>query len=130
MSDKIGHIYTCLTPYQSKGKISMKQRPVLIIGQADGEDYTALPISKISVRKNINNNYDIPLNIAEYPILNLTCDSFVRTHKIFTATKITLYRDISNLKESYPDLYSIIITKFSEYTTHVSELESSNCVNT
>lgn len=78
MCDKIGHIYTCLAPFQEKGITKMKQRPVLIIGKADQGDYTALPVSRVSCRWNVNDKFDLPVDPKVYPRLNLKNESFIK----------------------------------------------------
>lgn len=115
-----GNIYTCLVKFQIRGQVQLKQRPVLIIGKADDGDYTALPISKIPNKQNVNENYDIQVPMNEFPNLNLTVDSYVRTNKIFTANRVEIYKFVSDVNVEYPDLHEKVITKFREYTSSIS----------
>lgn len=36
-----------------------KERPMLVIGQADNTDFVTLPISKVSHRENVDIEYDV-----------------------------------------------------------------------
>lgn len=121
MNEKVGHIYTCLTPYQEKGITKMKQRPVLIIGKADEGDFTSLPVSKVTFRWNIDPKFDIEVDPTIYPRTNLKNLSYIRTHKIFTASRATLYKDVCDLRNEYPELYNDVLSKFKDYTTQVLE---------
>lgn len=60
------------------GNIKFKARPVLLIKAEKNEgssDFTVLPLSSISVKMNINSEYDIPIDKNVYPLLNLTRDT-------------------------------------------------------
>ena len=80
-------------------------------------DFTVLPLWSISVKMNINSEYDIPIDKNVYPLLNLTRDtSHIRTHKLMTLhTSQLSNQTIANLKELYPDLWSNIVSKIQEY---------------
>ena len=100
--------------------IKYKARPVLLIKAEKQEgacDFTVLPLSSISVKMNINSEYDIPIEKNVYPLLNLTRDtSYIRTHKLMTLhTSQLSNQTIVNLKELYPDLWSNIVSKIQEY---------------
>ena len=106
------------------GDIKYKARPVLLIKAEKNEgacDFTVLPLSSISVKMNINNNYDIPIEKNVYPLLNLTRGtSYIRTHKLMTLHMSQLSREtIANLKVLYPDLWSNIVSKIQEYLSGI-----------
>ena len=97
------------------GNIKFKARPVLL--NEGSCDFTVLPLSSISLKMNINSEYDIPIDKNVYPLLNLTRDtSYIRTHKLMTLhTSQLSNQTIANLKELYPDLWSNIVSKIQEY---------------
>lgn len=102
------------------GNIKFKARPVLLIKAEKNEgscDFTVLPLSSISVKMNINSEYDIPIDKNVYPLLNLARDtSYIRTHKLMTLhTSQLSNQTIANLKELYPDLWGNIVSKIQEY---------------
>lgn len=79
----IGKICTILMSYYDRKSKStkFKKRPALFISEQRNNDYTVLPISTISIKANIDQEYDIPINKSVYPLLNLDKDCYVRTHK-------------------------------------------------
>ena len=102
------------------GDIKYKASPVLLIKAEKKEgacDFTVIPLSSISVKMNINNKYDIPIEKDIYPLLNLIRGtSYIRTHKLMTLhTSQLSSQTIANLKELYPDLWSNIVSKIQEY---------------
>lgn len=118
----IGEIRKAVTPFynQLSGKMSFKKRPVLILAKADQGDYVVLPISSVSKKQNIHPIYDIQIDPALYPKLNLTKVSYVRTHKqtIINASEIHgLYGD---LKHEYTDLYLVILEKRDAFNQSVT----------
>ena len=60
----IGKVYVSIFKYYDniKGKMSFKNRPVLIVGKADNTDYIVLPISRVTKRENLDEYYDVLLN--------------------------------------------------------------------
>ena len=56
-------------------------RPVLVIGIADTGDCNILPLSRVNEKENVNEDFDIKLNPADFPKLKLKYESYVRVHK-------------------------------------------------
>ena len=61
----IGKIHKAMVKYYNakERKMAFKYRPVLIIGKADSSDYIVLPISSISITRNINKHFDIRIDL-------------------------------------------------------------------
>ena len=76
----IGKICIFVSPFYDnvKKQNSFKARPCLVIGIADAGDYNVLPVSKVTNRKNIDSDYDIPIDPYNYPKLKLNDPSYVR----------------------------------------------------
>lgn len=112
-----GQIWVSVTPFYDVVKKcnSFKKRPVLIIGKADSGDYNVLPVSRVTNKQYLDPDYDIPLIKAAYPLLNLSCDSFVRVHKQTTVNKNSITSQISDLKNDYPELFEQVMSKLKEY---------------
>lgn len=113
----IGKAYVSIFKYydNAKAKMSFKKRPVLIVGKADDTDYIVLPISRVSKRENLDEYYDVLLNPDAVPKLNLTQHSYVRTHKQSVVNIVELYREITDFKKDYMDIYLDIISKMEEF---------------
>lgn len=113
----IGKAYVSIFKYYDniKGKMSFKNRPVLIVGKADNTDYIVLPISRVTKRENLDEYYDVLLNPDAVPKLNLTQYSYVRTHKQSVVNIVELYREIIDFKKDYMDIYLDIISKMEEF---------------
>lgn len=113
----IGKVYVSIFKYYDniKGKMSFKNRPVLIVGKADNTDYIVLPISRVTKRENLDEYYDVLLNPDAVPKLNLTQYSYVRTHKQSVVNIVELYREITDFKKDYMDIYLDIISKMEEF---------------
>lgn len=107
----IGEIYTSVMPYYDTVAKSnrFKGRPVLIIEDAHNDDYTVLPISKVSKKQYLDSVYDVEIKQVDYPNLKLTCDSYIRVHKQTTVHKTMLRCKISDLKYEYEDLYLSVL---------------------
>lgn len=112
-----GWICTSVTPYfDVKTKTQgLKSRPVLVIGQADSEDYAVLPISRVTNRAHLSDVYDIKIDPAIFPGSGLAQVSYVRTHKQIFVNNHAITGKICNLKGTYPDLYLKIAVKLEEY---------------
>lgn len=84
-------------------------------------DFTVLPISSVSFRRNINPNYDVEVTKTTYPYLNLTKETcYIRCGKIMTVNKKYLaVRTICDLKDVYPELWQYIIDKTREYLSDI-----------
>ncbi len=96
------------------GKNEFKGRPVLIIGVADSTDYVALPLSRVTKSEYIDDEFDICVNPADYPRLNLTAVSYIRTHKQTIVNKATL-RITADLKAEYSQLFARILDTLEKF---------------
>lgn len=92
-------------------KMEFKNRPILIVGQADSTDYVVLPISRVTNFANLDNNYDVPIEPSDVPLMNLKQRSYVRTHKQCVIHLGELTKEIVDFKNEYPDIYINIIAK-------------------
>ena len=125
-SSLVGTIKSSRMPYYdvSTSSIKFKARPVLIL-KAENEsgfsDFTVLPISSISSKKNIDPKFDVEVTKNMYPLLKLTKDEcYIRCGKFMTINQNDLgIPEISNLKDSYPDLWEHIISLAKEYISDV-----------
>lgn len=122
--DLIGKIFKSRFKYfDSKlSKVRFKVRPVLIIGVEREKtpcDLTVLPISKVSMKVNLNEDYDYEITKSEHGNLSLDQDpSYIRTHKVTTIHSQDLPHNgmISSLKDSYPEDYKLIKDKFEKFS--------------
>lgn len=117
----IGKICTILMSYYDRKSKStkFKKRPSLFISEQRNNDYTVLPISTISIKANIDQEYDIPINKSVYPLLNLDKDCYVRTHKQTTVHRAQVDTVVSDMKRNYPDLYVDILAKLEQYNNNI-----------
>ncbi|MBP3617007.1 MAG: type II toxin-antitoxin system PemK/MazF family toxin [Lachnospiraceae bacterium] len=113
----IGKIYSTVFPYYDSKtqKNSFKKRPVLIIGGPRNNDYTVLPISTVTKKANLDAEYDLEINPANYPLLHLDKLSYVRVHKQTTVHKVSLTSLIGDMKTEYADLYLNVLEKLEEF---------------
>ena len=123
MTIQIGEIRWIITPFfnTKTGKMDFKQRPALILAQADGGDYTALPISSISRKENRSPEYDIEIDPAQYPLLHLSTVSYVRTHKQTVVHTAEISNCVGNVKNDYGDLYLLILEKREQFSNEITE---------
>lgn len=119
----IGKIYWSVFPYYDSkaGKESFKKRPVLIISGPRNNDYTVLPISTVSIKSNLDSEYDIEINPMNYPTLGLTKICYVRTHKQTIVHQGALTTNISDLKGSCEELYLEILMKWEKFNGDVMD---------
>lgn len=112
----IGMFCVATFPYYdtSTGRNKFKKRPMIILGQADSSDYVTLPVSKVSIKENIDDEYDLEIVCDEYPLLNLNCTSYIRTHKQ-TITNRNGLRTIISVKDTYPELWLSILQKIEDF---------------
>lgn len=96
-------------------QLSFKNRPVLVIGQADSTDYIILPISRVTNRINIDNYYDVSLEPEKVPLMNLKQRSYVRSHKQSVVHAGELTHEITDFRKEYEDTYFEIISKMEEF---------------
>ena len=92
-----------------------KKRPVLIIGQADNKDFVVLPISRVTNQNHIDSYYDVKLEPADFPLMNLTQKSFVRTHKQMIINLGELVKEIVDFRVEYEEAYLKILIKVEEF---------------
>lgn len=118
----IGEIRKTLTPFYDKKahQNAFKARPALVIAKADNKDYVILPVSRVTKAENRDPVYDIPVDPAIYPELNLTSMSYIRTHKQTIVHIAELGDKIGDLKNNYPDLYDVVLTKREDFSVEIS----------
>lgn len=118
----IGEIRKIFTPYYDKVSKTqkIKSRPGLVIAAADSGDYVVLPVSKVSDQRRIDPDYDIKVDPAVYPKLNLTCVSYVRSHKQTTIHCADIGDKISDMRAEYDDLYRDVIRKREEFSKEIT----------
>lgn len=117
----IGKVCVAIFPFYNieNGENSFKKRPVLIIGEKINNDYTILPVSTITNKKNISKEYDIVIDPKDYPLLKLEKICYIRTHKQNVLYKNSIYSEISNLKLNYPELYKEIVEKLKKFNQYI-----------
>ena len=120
----IGTIRKVSTPFYDvhAGQMRYKSRPGLIIAKADNSDYVVLPVSRVTRSENINPTYDIKIVPAEFPLSNLREKSYVRTHKQTTVNEAQILGEISDLKNTYEDLYLEILQKREEFNRIITDM--------
>lgn len=117
----IGKAYISTFPYfdKIKGKMSFKNRPVLVIGAADDKDFVVLPISRVTNSINLDSYYDIPISPNITPLMNLKTISYIRTHKQTIINVNSLTKQIVDFKAEYPDLYIEVLSKIEEFQNNL-----------
>lgn len=121
MNSQIGKIYNVIVPYYERktNRTLVKARPCMILAEPQGNDkeYVILPISSSLNKTYYDERFDILLCKEEYPKLELMKDSYLRTHKQTTAyeANIDFKHCLGDLKNEYPDMFSIILDKVKEY---------------
>lgn len=113
----IGKAYISTFKYydNQKHRMAFKNRPVLIVGKADDSDYVILPISRVTNQSNVDSYYDVPIEQADVPLMNLTQRSYIRTHKQSVVHLGELTKEIVDFRTKYEDLYLDIISKMEEF---------------
>ena len=106
----------------SSGRMRFKSRPALIIGNADEQDYTVLPISTITKRQNMNPHFDVPIDPKQYPGLTLAKYCFVRTHKPTIINAGQISPPVADMKNTYEELFLEILTRYEEYNSQIIAL--------
>lgn len=111
-----------MTPYYDKvaKRQKIKFRPGLVIAAVDAGDYVVLPVSKVSDHRRIDADYDIRVDPAEYPKLNLVCVSYIRTHKQTTIYCANIGDVISDMRAEYGDLYLDILEKREDFSREIT----------
>lgn len=118
----IGEIRKVLTPFYNNKthRKEIKSRPGLIIAKADSEDFVFLPISKVSDYRRIDPDYDIKIDPAAYPVLNLNYVSYVRTHKQAVIHLASIGDKISDMKSDCEDLYLEVLAKRAQFSEEIT----------
>lgn len=113
----IGKAYVSTFPFYDNrtGSMSFKNRPVLIVGSADSRDYVVLPISRVTNQNNLDSYYDVPIDIADVPLMNLRQRSYIRTHKQSVIHAGELTREIIDFRAEYRDIYTEVIKRMEEF---------------
>lgn len=119
----IGKIYKARTPFYDRQthQTLYKARPALVLAKADADDYVVLPVSSISIKVNIDPVYDVEIDPAQYPKLNLKKVSYVRTHKQTIVHRADLHDEISDLKAEYEELYLKILEKRETFSDSITQ---------
>lgn len=125
-SSFVGKIKSSRMPYYDNktNSLRFKARPVLIL-KAEKElgmsDFTVLPISSVSFKNNIDQEFDIDVAQTTYPLLNLTKEvCYIRCGKIMTINKKNLaVNTICDLKNTYPELWQHVISRTKEYISDI-----------
>lgn len=119
----VGKIRKVKTPYYDNKSHSMKfkSRPGLVLKQvsATDDDLVIMPISKVQYTHNISIEYDIKITQSNYPNLNLSCDSYLRTHKSCVVNIANTIDCIADLKTEYPDLFIQALENYEAFSKEV-----------
>lgn len=113
----VGKAYVSIFQYYDNRvhRMAFKSRPVLIVGQADSSDYVILPISRVTNQANIDSYFDVPIDPADVPLMNLTQRSYIRTHKQSVVHLGELTKVITDFRNEYEDIYLDVISKMEEF---------------
>ena len=113
----LGKVYWAIFKYydSAKRRMAFKRRPVLIIGEADRNDYVVLPISRVTRKEHLDLYYDFEMQKENYPALSLIATSYVRTHKQTIVNNGELADCIADFKKEYPDAYILILALVEEF---------------
>ena len=58
--------------------------------------------------------YDVKLVPTDYPLMNLSCISYIRSHKQTVTHHAAITKIIVNIKKEYPELYKMVIDKVEQ----------------
>ena len=113
----IGKAYVSTFPFYNKNscKMEFKNRPVLVVGQADLTDYVILPISRVTNSANLDSDYDFKITQKDVPLMNLKQTSYIRTHKQSVVHVRELTRELIDFRTEYPEIYVEVIGKMEEF---------------
>ena len=111
----IGKIYTINLPFYDvrTHQKAFKERPALIIGVADKDDFNIIPISSCKFTHNIDKEYDVKIHLKQ--------ECYARTHKQMIAHKNDIGKFIIDLKSYDVQIYNQIISKWEEYCNKVKK---------
>lgn len=102
-------------------RMSLKKRPVLVIGHSDETDFVALPISRITAQHHIDSDYDYPLEVEDFPAMNLTAKSYIRTHKQFITGEAEITKVICDFRLEYPEAYAAALELVRRFQANLLE---------
>ncbi|MCM1261274.1 MAG: hypothetical protein NC313_01030 [Butyrivibrio sp.] len=113
----IGKAYWAVFKYYDNKlhKAAFKKRPVLIIGQADSNDYIVLPVSRVTRKEHLDKHYDFEMQVVDYPKLHLKATSYIRTHKQTVINAGELSDCIVDFKDAYQDAYISVMALVEEF---------------
>lgn len=117
----IGYVYVSSFPYydvQAK-QTRFKNRPVLVIGQADVKDYIVLPISRVTNCVHLDPLYDVEVRPNNVPLMNLHTTSYIRTHKQSVLHVASLVRPVVDVRTEYPEVYLDVIAKMEAFQKNI-----------
>lgn len=119
----IGKIYTALFPYYDRKlqRNSYKKRPILIIAGPRNNDFTVLPVSSVSIKKNLDIEYDIEIDPVKFPKLNLAKLSYIRVHKRTIIHQSVLDIEVADLRTEYEEFYLSILEKWEDFNKHIMD---------
>jgi len=121
----IGKIRKVRTPFYNNvtRSLNIKSRPGLVLKQVSetDDDLVIMPISKVQYTHNISSEYDIKITQTDYPNLNLSCDSYLRTHKTCVVNIADTIDCIADLKTEYPDLFLLALENYEKFSKEVIE---------
>ena len=119
----IGKVYISVFPFYDikLKKQSFKKRPILIIGQADIDDYVVLPISRVTNKSHLDSYYDVEILPSNVPLLNLSQTSYIRTHKQAILNIRELTRELIDFRLEYENIYLDVLTKVEEFQKKLIE---------
>lgn len=128
MSGYIGKVYPSYFRYFDKklGRVSIKSRPVLIIGDpitTKDTEYVVLPVSSLLNQSYYQKDYDVLLEKNKLINSTLNRDSYVRTHKrtVMYRADIDFTKCIVDLKNDYKSIFSEIVDKMEKYDSSLAE---------
>lgn len=129
MSKHIGKIYPSYFRFYDKQikKISIKSRPVLIVGDpgsAIDTEYVVLPVSPLINQAHYQKDYDVLLKKEKLNRSNLNRNSYVRTHKrtVMYKAEIDFTKCIVDLKNDNDNIFKEIICKMEKYDKKLADL--------
>lgn len=113
----IGDYCLATFPYYDikEQRMRFKQRPMIILGEADNTDFIVLPVSTVSKKEYLDLIYDFPVSFELYPDMNIKRECFIRTHKQAVINQASIVKSIVNIKERYPELWLEILVKVEDF---------------
>ncbi|MBR1844294.1 MAG: hypothetical protein IJ790_01020 [Lachnospiraceae bacterium] len=111
----IGKIYMINLPFYDIKTHSkaFKERPALIIGIADKDDFNIIPVSSCQFTQNIDKDFDVEIALKQ--------KCYARTHKQTIAHRKDIGRFIADLKNNNNTVYNKIIDKWNQYCERINK---------